>query len=248
LLKVDQITEYPEKLSKYFVSDLQIRPTDGSILLYIPKDKVSDSGQLGFVTRRQLKGISKELENKYDTPVNVILLKSRKIEALELGLIQMLNQRFDNAIEQFYLSYSAKSEINAWILVPSLSVPLKEEIYNLLKLLLKESSLKVGTIQWINSDNDLPSHPAILKMVKSIQPAMIECINENLKSNYPDTSEKWLNKQLDKLIKKKFLVRDKSSENYSLTSHGLSVVPNTLNRNSSDVIRALALGKRKWSN
>jgi len=248
LIKVEQITEYPERLSKYFVSDLQIRPTDGSILLYIPKDKVSDTGESNTVTRRQIRGISSELEKKYGTPVNVVLLKSRKIEELELGLGHLLNQRFNNAIEQFYLSFSAKSEINAWILVPGLSSSLKQEINDVFGLLLEESSLIKGTIQWIDPDIDLPSLPAILKVVKSLQPVLILSLFQELADRYPDTSEKWLNSQLNKLIKKKCLVRDKGSASYTLTSLGLNIVPSSLNRNSSDVLRALALGKRKWSN
>ncbi|MCT7943632.1 hypothetical protein [Shewanella holmiensis] len=246
MLKKENISEFPTELARIFVSDLQIRPTDGSILLYIPKDKIADIGGNGFISLRQIKNTSAKLEAKYHVPVNVVYLKSRKVESLESGLLQMLNLRFGGAVEQLYMSVSDSSEVNSWISVSNLTDSLAREIYQVYEILLSESSMELIDVHWNNSDLNLPSLPYILKITKNLQPATLQSLNSELMVDYPNVSEVWLNKQYDKLIKKGFVVREHSFKSYSLTAEGLSLIPNSSNRNGSDVTRALALGRRKW--
>lgn len=246
LLKPEDITEFPEVLSKYFVSALNIRPTDGAILLYIPKDKVSSVDERNFVSSRKIKKLVSELKAKYEHPVDVIYLKSRKAESLESGLSQMLNQRFNGKIDQLYLSFSNKTTVNAWILVSNLSQELKSEIELAFEKLLDVSALVKGAIQWVDPDLDLPSLTAILKATKSYQPSSLEELSTALSQHYDEISNKWLNKQLDKLIKNGFVIREHSEKTYSVTGKGLSAIPNSLNRNSSDIVRALVLSRKTW--
>jgi hypothetical protein len=246
LFKPENISEFPEQLSKYFVLDINIRPTDGAILLYVPKDKISDRNQKGFVTTKQLTKIKSQLSQKYNYPVEVIYLKSRKAETFELGIQQMLNQRFDGKVEQLYLSMSDERIINVWIMLSECEKDIKQEIESTLSNILKESALKKGVIQWIDSKTEVPSVTTILRAVKSIQPSTLRDLLENLSMEYPDLSSKWLNKQLDKMIKGNFLIRENLEKTYALSSKGLSVIPNSMNRNSSDVLRALALARKKW--
>lgn len=94
---------------------------------------------------------------------------------------------------------------------------------------------------------DLPSSIFILRLVKIKQPINISGLEILLKEDYPSIHEKWINRQLDGLRKKKFIIRTKSGQ-YTLTSLGLVIVPAGTNNNSSDIERALELGKRKWVN
>ncbi|MEH6457060.1 MAG: hypothetical protein V7749_12090 [Cocleimonas sp.] len=246
LLKKENISEFPSELARIFASDLQIRSTDGSILLYIPKDKVAETGGKGFVSSRQIKNVSAKLEDKYGVLVHVIYLKSRKVESLESGLLQMLNQRFNGSVDQLYMSVSDSFEVNSWISVSNLTEPLKCEIYKVYSHLLSESSMKLKDVHWNDSEASLPSLPSILKATKNLQPATLQSVTRTLMEDYSDVSDVWLNKQFDKLIKKGFVIREHSFKSYSLTAAGLSLIPNAFNRNGSDITRALALGKRKW--
>jgi hypothetical protein len=67
-----------------------------------------------------------------------------------------------------------------------------------------------------------------------------------LSKDYPALRIDGLNKQLDKLIKKKFLIRERDTETYVMTALGLNLLPQIASRNSSDIVRALDLGRRKW--
>jgi predicted transcriptional regulator len=82
----------------------------------------------------------------------------------------------------------------------------------------------------------------ILIALKETQPISLENLNSKLRLTDP----KWLNRQLDKLIKKSLLVRDNSSKQYALTGKGLGIIPNITNNSNSDIKRALSLGYRKW--
>ncbi|MBC3382034.1 hypothetical protein H8I69_23240 [Serratia fonticola] len=246
MLSVKDIDEYPGELSKFFVSDLQIRPTDGAILLYIPKDKVRDKAEKSFISKKQIEKLTLRLSEKYQTPTQVIFLKSRKAEDLESGIFQMLNKRFNDIVEQLYLSFSDSSTVNAWILVRNLNDELKEDVERVFYEMLRLSSLQMGSIQWIDPDTNFPSLAVILRTTKSIQPVLINDLVENFIADYPGVTEQWLNRHLDKLIKKNLVIREHPEGLYSLTGYGLMLVPNSANRNSTDIQRALELGKRKW--
>ncbi|WP_214657216.1 hypothetical protein, partial [Vibrio anguillarum] len=66
--------------------------------------------------------------------------------------------------------------------------------------------------------------------------------------DYEHVEGRWLNRQLDKLIKKEVVVREQETATYSLTFKGLNVLPSISSRINSDIVRALDLGRRKWSN
>jgi hypothetical protein len=245
-LDKSNIKEYPEGLEKYFVSDLQIRSSDNSIVLYVPKDKVSEMSKKGHVSPRQLRHLMEKLEKKYDTKVHLVYLKSRKIETLESGVFELLNHRFGGVIEQLYLKCNYASEISAWIFVDEFSDSLRNEIEVVFKKLITESSFTLGSVQWNDAKIDFPTVFNILVATKNLQPATLEEIIEHFKEDFTEIPEKWLNRQYDKLLKKGLVLREHNFKSYSLTSNGLGVVPNPPNRYSSDITRALALGKRKW--
>lgn len=99
-------------------------------------------------------------------------------------------------------------------------------------------------LQW--DEIELPSVIEILSKTKKLQPVKREHLYANLRENYSSLQEVWLNKQLDRLIKKRFLVREQETQTYALTAHGLNVLPQIAGRNNSDIVRALDLGRRKW--
>lgn len=246
MLSIDDISEYPEKLSKYFVVDIQVRANDDSIVLYIPKDKLSDDSKVGHVTRRQIKQLCNRLSNKYNVDVQTVYLKSRKSEELEAGIVQLINSRFENSVEQLYLSYGAENLISIWLQPTKRGELKKQEITEVVDQMLVLSGLRLNAIHWINSEPMLPSNILLLKTIKERQPIKADDLAETFNHEYPDTTASWVSKSLDKLIKKGVVVREHPDGTYVLTMMGLNVVPSIKSRNGTDIIRVLELGRKKW--
>lgn len=246
MLNVNEISEFPGELSKYFVVDIQIRANDDSIVLYIPKDKLSEGSAVGHVTRRQIKQLCTRLSTKYNVDVQTVYLKSRKSEELESGIIQLVNSRFESSVEQLYLSYGAEGLISIWLQPTKGGELKKDEITEVIKRILDLSGLRLNTIHWINSEPMLPSNILLLRAIKERQPIKADDLAEKFKHEYPDTSVSWVSKSLDKLIKKGIVVREHPEGNYVLTMMGLNIVPSIKSRNGTDIVRVLELGRRKW--
>jgi hypothetical protein len=63
LYDVTGIAELEELQKDYFISDVSIRTSDGTIVLYIPVERVSENAKSGFVSRRQLDNLCCKLNN-----------------------------------------------------------------------------------------------------------------------------------------------------------------------------------------
>lgn len=131
--------------------------------------------------------------------------------------------------------------------IADLLVRLKNEIKNKFLLTLKPFNKYITRSDSI-IDNDYAGYPtliAILRLIKIKQPINANDLLHDLIQTYEKTDIDWLNKKLDLLRKKKSLIRN-ADEKYVLTMKGLNSVPSGARSSSSDVERALELGKRKW--
>jgi len=244
LFKLNKLEEFPKIQSTHYVSDVRIRQADNALLLYVPRNKVSGKINRDCTSERQLKNLQKKLANKYDLVVEIIYTYPENQENLESACYQILNQRFKN-IKEIYLSFLNESTIDVWIAVDNLTSTIESDITASLNNIVNESSLTLHSIQWVNPVVDLPTYLYILNSLKIHQPIKISRLTEIISKTFSAVNEKWLNKNLDTLRKKKFLIREKTGF-YQVSERGLAVLPNQLSSNSSDVQRALALGKRKW--
>ncbi|MXR70310.1 hypothetical protein GNT65_16755 [Shewanella sp. JBTF-M18] len=245
-MDINDIKKSLTGLEKYFVSDVQVRTSDGSIVLYVPKDKVSNTSKSGYVSHRQLQRLVGHLKRRYQSQVHIVYLKSRKVENLERGVFELLNSRFDNVVEQLFLKCDSAFEITAWIFANNLTHASRSDVEKVFKKLISESSFTLGSIQWLDAQTSLPTIFNILVATKSLQPVSLEMAQKYFEEEFPEISDRWLNRQYDKLLKKGLVLREHDFKSYSLTAKGLEVVPNPKNRYSSDISRALALGVRKW--
>jgi hypothetical protein len=143
------------------------------------------------------------------------------------------------------MAFFGDSVVNSHIEVSDLSDDLKESIQEYYLNRLSEVDLKSGVIHWVDSANDLPSLIWLLRFLKKNQPIKIKDFIEMTCVKYPSISEKWLNHKLDQLRKKDLVIREKS-DTYCLAANGLNIVPAGSYSASSDIDRALALGRRKW--
>lgn len=247
MLSPDEIYLNLGKNIREFVDEVRIRPSDETILLYVPREKVSDTVKPGFTSGKQLENQKFKLKEKYSKDVEFILTMSERHLEIEKSVFILLNLNFSGNILSFCMSLDENNLTTAWVEIPGLDSKLENDIHQKLGKILAEVGMELGAVNWIDSKYELPTLPWILRMLKIHQPITLREMFEFCVDAYPAINEKWVNGKLDQLRKKKLVIREKSG-GYVLTAAGLNSVPSGARHNSSDISRALELGRKKWSN
>lgn len=239
-------TEFPNLKKEYFLSDIHVRAVDNIIVFYVKNEHVSEVVKTGYVSKKQLESLAKIISEKYKTGVEIIYIQSDKLEKLEQGIKLLLSAKFANIIEDANFTFIRSENVNAWLKVKDLDDAQKENIKSYLLSIFKDSGIKNLEIQWVEESDKLPSIMEILILTKKLQPILLDKYISEFRATYQSIHIKWLNSQLDKLIKMNLVIRDKEKAEYALTIKGLSVIPNIQGRANYDIARALALGRKKW--
>ncbi|HHQ4504723.1 TPA: hypothetical protein ACSPZQ_004009 [Aeromonas veronii] len=231
-----------------FISDIVFRSSDDCLVLYVSKDRVSEKSKTGFVSVQQLSNFQSNIIQKYDINCEVILIDSDNLDALGKGFEFLLKTTFPDFIQEVKINFLNSQNASIQIKISDSYDLNKEHVEVFLEKILTTASVETISIQWIEEKEILPNLIELLLKIKKLQPVTIKYLAISLSEDYQFLQEKrnWLNKQLDKLIKKHLIVREQVQATYCLTAQGLNVLPKFLNRYSSDIIRALDLGKRKW--
>jgi hypothetical protein len=245
LVELIEIGEFISEGDRPYVSDIRIRASDETILIYVPRDKVAGKVKLGYTSLRQLGNLKKIISERYSSLVEVIFTESESHRELEAGFFQLLNRRFEDKVVSFHMSFIDEGKVDVWIECFELTDKLKSEIEAYFQDLLVGAALELANLNWLASSLEIPSIPVLLRLIKVTQPIDIHKLSLLLKKTYPMIQDKWLKNKLDTLRHKQLLIWQKPGL-YALTSLGLSLVPTGTSRSSSDVSRALDLGRKKW--
>ncbi|MBF4278802.1 hypothetical protein EAY27_16725 [Vibrio anguillarum] len=237
-----------ELLTSYFVADITIRSSDGCYVLYVPKDRVSEVKSQGLISKKQLSNLQDKLNEQYKIRSEVLLIDSEKLDKLKVSFETLLQVTFPDDIADCSIEFLNAQSVSVEVRLHSIERADKKAIQDHLELILSPVGVSHVALHWIDNQAELPSMIEVLSATKRMQPATIEEIINFLSRDYEHVGGSWLNRQLDKLIKKKLVVREKETATYCLTFWGLNVLPSASNRNNSDIVRALDLGRRKWSN
>jgi hypothetical protein len=224
------------------ISEIAERSSDGSFILHIPIDRVSENAKEGYISRIQLEKLLKNLNEKFSHKFDFLHVESEKLNNLVKGIDLILKAEFGDFIEDINFTFLSAEKINLEIYIQNLDADTQSNLDKYIISVFETSNIQVANIEWIGEIEEYPSVLEILIALKETQPISLENLNSKLRLTDP----KWLNRQLDKLIKKSLLVRDNSSKQYALTGKGLGIIPNTTNNSNSDIKRALSLGYRKW--
>lgn len=235
-------------IKSYFVSDVTIRSSDGCYVLYVPKDRVSEVKSQGFISKKQLSNLQDKLNEQYKIRSEVLLIDSEKLDKLKVSFETLLQVTFPDDIADCSIEFLNAQSVSVEVSLHSIERADKKAIQGHLELILSPVGVSHVALRWIDNQAEFPSIIEVLSATKRAQPATIEEIVNSLSRDYEHVGGGWLNRQLDKLIKKKLVVREKETATYCLTFKGLNVLPSASNRNNSDIVRALDLGRRKWFN
>jgi hypothetical protein len=227
------------------VTDIQLRVSDNVVLLYLNKSLLLQKSKIGLISKKKINSIKNKVIEKFKCNVEVILSLTEEQKELEAGLYRLLNRKFHNSIISLYLSFINTDSVEAIIEGQAINDALRNEVVEFFRNQLKDVDINLLSVRWFDSHEDFPSPPELLRYIKKHQPITMTDLLVVLHELYESVSEKWLGRQLDALRKKGFLLRE-PSKHYVLTAHALSEIPAGKRRSSSDIERALALGRRKW--
>lgn len=245
MLKQPAISNFDEILAEYCISDFIVRAFDEILVLYVSKDKVSDKAQKGFVSLKQLDNLQSKLKREFDTSTEIVLLDADSLIKVGEGFVALLKNTFPDIITDARFSFLNAHRVSATIVLSEfVDNSIKEAVEAFLTAVVKPAHIELQALQW--DEVELPSLIEVLTTTKKFQPVKLDNLYDFLCKDYPALRIDGLNKQLDKLIKKKFLIRERDTETYAMTALGLNLLPKTASRNSSDIVRALDLGRRKW--
>lgn len=231
-----------------FVTDIQANRTPPiDFALSIPGDHIASLSARGQISPRQMKLIQNAAKKEIGLQIEWIVTPSQKTSSMEAALQELLNSRFPESVSAVFFSPLKTAPVSVWLernpkdeSRPELAA-LRAVVEQFLKL------YDVTELLVMDGDTvDSPTNPMIMRRLKVVAPATREQLADALRaagSTIPDL--RWLQSKLDALRKEGLIVRSKTGE-YCLTELGLGVVPHGRNRSSSDVERALALGRRKW--
>lgn len=240
------LDEWTKIQNDYFVTDILMRSSDDTVVIYVPGDRVSEVVKPGHVSIRQLEALADDLSKSFRLNTEVIYTRTDKLELFENAFKTLIKVRFDDVIESIHCTFFTHDRVNVWLKSTTIGEHSKKEIEAYVADILIKSEVSNISIQWIEAPQAQPTPIDIVKAVKKLQPVNIDDFISEFSNRGIEVDRSWLNRNLDKMIKTKLLVRDADTKRYALTGKGLGVIPDGLSRNNSDILRALALGKRKW--
>lgn len=231
-----------------FVSEIRPSRTPRfDFALCVPGERIANLAGQGQISHRQMKLIKTAAKKECGLDIEWVVTPNERTNAVETALLELLATRFPGAVNAVFISSLKSEPVSVWLdrntqneAPPDLSA-LREVVEQLLKL--------YGVVTFLVMDGagaDTPTNPMILRRLKIVAPATTEQLAEALSAAGATIPQaRWLQSKLDTLRKQGFVVRSNTGA-YCLTELGLSLVPHSRNRNSSDIDRALALGRRKW--
>lgn len=242
------LSELLDIQKEYFFSDYRIRDLDNTIVFYVPVERVSEHVQDGFVSKQQLINLSKKIEEKYLKKVEFIYFNLEKSEKITDAIQTFLISKYKEITENIKFTFLSSTSVNAWLHFQGNDLGMKNQIEQEIANLFQSFGVTHVQFHWTSEAENLPSMMEILRVTKVSQPILLKEYLSKLfpNSNNEEASQKWINSQLDKLIKKKLMIRDSKTKKYSLTGLGLGLIPNILGKSNSDIVRALDLGRKEW--
>lgn len=245
MFKLDEVKEYIKENKYNFIVDVRYRPSDDVIMIYVPQDYIVDKVRKGLTSYRQLTYLKKRMASAHGKHVDVVITQGIGHQELEEGIYQILNRKFNDQIIALYISFGGDKLASAWIEMDNSTEAIRGDIHEHLSSILAEADISLDGVSWVISQAELPSLASLLRSIKVHQPLSLQDLIEYLLPKYPSVSDKWLSRKLDQLRKKGFIRRE-GNGCYVLSAMALASIPAGRRYTSSDIERALALGKRKW--
>jgi hypothetical protein len=248
--ELNKVQQFLRELGFHFVNDLRWNPHDMTVVATIPNSKIGKKVENGKTSNRQLTDIRKKIQEKLEINVEFLIQKSSDEEIIEDGLKFLLKEHFPALNLDCFISCPHPDVFDVWL---NYEPSMEEQVENTLKSIvikitdyLNLLSKTLGEIHRIQPDIKLPSLALILRVIKICAPSTPDLLEAEIKSKgFIVPSPQWLRKKLDLLRKQGMIIRQKD-DSFVTTELALKIIPHGRYRSSSDIDRALALGRKKW--
>lgn len=241
--------EFVQERAKKYAQSIEYRRFDGAIVVRIPVSRVSDTASSTSTSKRQLTHLVNDVNKRFGRELLAIFVLDEVHESMEMALSSLLRQRFPKGVRSILVSVPSTDNVTV-IIEPYNNKPpadgMVSKANELVERFFELQDMHLKTIEWVGATVERPTLSILLRMVKTLAPVDIsDIVNVLYSQDYWYIDEKQLRHQLDALRKKGFVVRQRSGK-YVPTELALHAVPHGATRSSSDVDRALELGRRKW--
>ncbi|WP_152554353.1 hypothetical protein [Burkholderia sp. A1] len=258
---LDRSVEYGGNLASVHESDVSlylersrrpyiksVRVADETIFITVDAQKVAVVAHEGrHTSRRQLNILAKHLREKFDIDVQIVVSSDEANARVEGLLRDLFERQFPGIVNDVTASLSDAETASVWVDAENVSdMETVIAIEAAARTTLSSLALQGSEVHVQALIVEEPTNVAILSAVKLLSPVNLFELKRHLDRDFHLPSEHWLASKLDSMRKKGFVLRDPDG-NFHLTESGLSVVPISRRRNSSDVSRALLLVRRKWT-
>jgi len=198
---------------------------------------------------RALSRLEAKIQAEERIPVHVIVGQDEKHLDVEKGIKALANSIAPGLAEDVVVS-PLGHETSVWLIpssqVNSIQSEHTEACRTTIDMYLRATGSALSELHFVGCEGPAPTLQLILRVLKEKQPLKIDRLAELLKKRgFSILGEDWLNHQVDSLRKRGLVCRTKAGE-YLATQAGLSLLPMQRGRTSSDVLRALELGRKKW--
>ncbi len=247
---IDNILDFFRKRRFPCTIDIPKRISDDVIFVSIPSTCIAEKVERKKTSHRQLKYIQKAIKKELVLNVEFLIYRGEEHENIENNLVDLLNKRFPEQVKNCFLSFPESDAIEVWLDVDQSVLDEdnqgKKNIEEIIQQYFSLFDLTLKRIYWNIDKKELPALMQILRILKIHSPVtdsgLIDLISEQ---GHATPSSKWINQKLDILRKQKLILRQENGL-YALTYYGLSIVPHSKNKHSSDIYRALAFKNKKW--
>lgn len=230
-----------------FVEKIRLRKSDNSLVVYVT-ESYKKNNEIVEVSDNKINRLSRDLKSLFEVDVDIIKIKDDYFLDLEESLKVIVNNRLDRHVVNFFITFIDPKKAEVWLETDFPEQKEEVQVYEVVKSVFSSAEIEVSGFNWVNLEEKVPSLLQVLMLIKVFQPIKKdELVGKLLGKGFYSVDDKWVSAKLDQLRKKKTVIRQKSGT-YTICSKGLSVIPQAYGKNSSDIVRALALGRNRWSN
>lgn len=219
-------------------------PNLDAVVVEVPSRVVGTTVGSGRTPRRQMAMLQRA--GAAEGLAIEFLLTSVDRDDLESGLRFLLRKLFPETPVDCFVSLPKPDLANIWLDTADAAM-IAESVVSAIRDYLASLGVLLGELVLLGGVANLPTKAAILRQLKIDAPASVESIREGLgRDGFVVPTDKWLRSKLDMLRKEGFVMW-RRDDRYTPTERGIEVIPAVRDRTGSDIMRALALARRRWN-
>lgn len=247
-----ELNSYLKERNYNFITDIKdTNEEEVDYFLFVNADSIANKSKGSDITSYyQMMRIRSQVKKRFALDIKWIVRKGNKSKVLAQAVEDLIKKKYDESIKHIALSpirytpvwiYIEKSENN------TTSID-KDELLDDLAPLFDIYDISDIRVSFQNIKESFPPNPVILLCIKIYAPIKLDDIsNKLIEKGYHGATIDRIKPKIETLRKYGLIVWSEG-DIYSLSLNAQQSFSYVNPRNSSDVLRALELGKRKWDN